>query len=125
VAAAIFVGTALFLVVMLQWPSGVRVFVAALQGVVSLIVFSESFRLINARERFLGALAEAVGDKRSITRLKLQQFYIEGGEILDTAIPKDISPNKFKKYGSRANIWVEDTANWIGENLARLRRQNV
>jgi hypothetical protein len=117
VSAAIFIGTALVWLVVLDWQPGIRIFVAALIGAVSLIVFAESFRLINAREQYVLAKASPVIDKRAATRDKLQEFYIEAGMLLDTQIAKGVSDEDFKKYADGIDVWLNNTANWIGGNL--------
>jgi len=122
VAAAIFIGTALIWIVLLDWQPGVRIFVAASVGAISLIVFSESFRLINIREQRVLSQASAVIDKRLEKREKLQQFYIEAGALLDTPVAKTISDQDFKTYSDMIDAWATQTANWIGENLGAAAR---
>jgi hypothetical protein len=122
IAAAVFIGVALVWLVMMDWPTPARALVASILGALSLLIFSESFRLINAREALLIAQAEAVPDKRAAIRTRLQQFYIVGGQILDANIPKDILPADFKKYEELGDSWTTETANWIGENIGLAAR---
>jgi hypothetical protein len=117
VSAAIFIGTAIVWIVVLDWQSGIRIFVAALIGAVSLIVFSESFRLINSREQALVAQASKVTDKRAEKRAQLQEFYIEAGQLMSQQLQKPVSDEDFKKYSDSMDAWLNKTANWIGVNL--------
>jgi hypothetical protein len=117
VAAAIFVGTAIIWIVLLDWQPGIRIFVAALIGATSLIVFSESFRLINAREQHVLAQANIVIDKRAEKRAQLQQLFIQASQIIDKQIPKTISDEDFKKYAASVDAWLNEAAGWIEVNL--------
>jgi hypothetical protein len=114
VAAAIFLGTSLVWLVLMEWSTGARIFVAALLGAISLIVFSESFRLIGARENLL--IAQTI-DKRKAIRAQLQQFYIQLGNLLDQSLPKDISQEDFDKYKQDASEIVNGVAQWIKANM--------
>jgi hypothetical protein len=122
VSAAIFIGTAIVWIVVLDWQPGIRIFVAALIGALSLVVFAESFRLINAREQHVLSQANAVVDKRAEKREQLQQLFIQAGEIINTPIPKTISEDDFNKYADTINRWVTESADWIEENLGPAAR---
>jgi hypothetical protein len=117
IAAAIFIGTAIVWIVVLDWQPSVRIFVAALIGALSLVVFAESFRLINAREQRVLATTGPLVDKRAAKREKLQALYIECGNLLNAQIPKSITEADFKKYSDAVDAWLNVAANWIGENL--------
>jgi hypothetical protein len=117
VSALIFIGTAIVWIVVLDWQPGPRIFVAALIGALSLVVFAESFRLINAREQRVLADASPLIDNRAATREKLQALYIECGNLLNAPIPKGISDAEFKKYSDVVDAWLNVAATWIGGNL--------
>lgn len=121
-AALIFIGVAIIWIVMMGWPSLARVLIAAVLGALSLVGFSEAFRLINGREATLLAKSSAVVDRRAEIRAKLQEFYIEAGSLLDANIPKGIGDEEFKKYSDGADLWATNTANWIGTNLGPAAR---
>jgi tRNA/tmRNA/rRNA uracil-C5-methylase (TrmA/RlmC/RlmD family) len=91
--------------------------IAALLGAISLIIFSESFRLINAREQRVLAQANITVDKRAEKRGHLQQLFIQSSQIIDTQIPKTISDEDFKKYQASIDKWLNESATWIEENL--------
>jgi hypothetical protein len=117
VAAILFIGTAIVWLVLMEWPAGARILVAAVLGAASLVVSSESFRLINAREKALVEQAAKGNDQRRAVREKLQQFYIASGPLLNRNIPKDVSQEEFNKYVEEVNVWILGTAAWIKENL--------
>jgi hypothetical protein len=121
-AAAIFIGTALVWLVVLDWQPSVRIFVAAVMGAMSLVVFAESFRLINAREHRMQENAASILDKRAAIREKLQALYVECGNLLNVNIPKGTSDTEFKKYADAVDAWINITANWIGEHLGTAAR---
>jgi hypothetical protein len=121
-AAAIFIGTALVWLVILDWQPSIRIFVAAIIGAMSLVVFAESFRLINGREQRVLASVSALIDKRAATREKLQALYVECGSLLNAPLQKGISDVDFKKYADAVDAWLNVAANWIGETLGDAAR---
>jgi hypothetical protein len=63
------------------------------------------------------ALADKEKARLKTIRQKLQTFYISGGEILNRPLPKDISEKDFNAYSAAADAWLNETNNWIGQNL--------
>jgi hypothetical protein len=122
-AALIFSIASIYWISALHWPNGPRLLIAAALGIAALIGFSECLRFINSRETLFLAQQNAASDKRAAIRAKLQQFYVDGGPIINRHLPKDISKEDFDKYVAEANQWVNDTANWIGENLGIAARE--
>lgn len=116
-AAMIFCGTALIWLVLLGWPTLGRITVAVALGAVSLVGVSEALRSVNTRENLIIAQAAAIADKRAEIRAKLQDFYIQGGNLLNLNIPKDISQPDFEKYIGDVNSWASVTSQWIKQNL--------
>jgi len=47
----------------------------------------------------------------------LQEFYVVVGPIITRPLPADISETDFNKYMEEANTWINNCANWIGENM--------
>jgi hypothetical protein len=122
VAALIFGATALIWLAASGWPNTARVFVGVVLGAIAFVGFSEALRWVNFREGLLTSQASANVDKRRAIRSQLQEFYIEGGQIVDANLPKDISEEDFKKYSDIADQWTNTTANWIGLNLGDAAR---
>jgi|SRR6185437_2033401 len=116
-AAAIFIGVSFIWIVMMGWPTMARVVIAVALGAISLVGFSEAFRLINHREIALTAAASRHVDKRAAKREQLQKFYIECGQLLNQPLQKPISDEDFKKYTDAADEWLNRTATWINQNL--------
>jgi len=63
------------------------------------------------------------GKDRSAIVAQLQKCYIEVGPIITRPLPKDISEADFNKYIEEANAWVNNCANWIGENIGTPARE--
>jgi hypothetical protein len=112
-AAIIFCGVALIWLVLLGWPILGRITVACAFGAASLVGASEALRWVNTRENLIIAQAAAIADKRAEIRAKLQHFYIQGGNLLNLNIPKDISQPDFKKYIGDVTSWAIATSQWI------------
>jgi hypothetical protein len=102
---------------MMGWPSFARMIVAIVLGSLSFVGFSEAFRFINTREAALLARAAVAVDKRAAKREKLQELFIESGNLLNAQVPKGISDVEFKKYSDAVDAWLNGAANWVGGNL--------
>jgi hypothetical protein len=61
--------------------------------------------------------AQAVADKRAEIRAKLQDFYVRGGQLLYTDIPKNVTPSDFQKYVEAVSDWSNNASQWIKENI--------
>lgn len=122
ISAVIFSAMTLFWLVSLNWPLGGRLAVAAILGTLSFVIFSEAFRLVNEREKYLIAQSSIISDKRAAIRTQLQQFYIESDKFINADLPKNISEEDFKKYSDDATAWANNTADWIGTNLGAAAR---
>ena len=49
-------------------------------------------------------------------KAELQQFYMAGAQLL-RPLPKDMSPEDFKKYQEECDAWLNQTINWIEKNM--------
>jgi hypothetical protein len=47
---------------------------------------------------------------------------VEGREIANRLLPKDISPDDFNHYKSDADAWLHKTVNWIQANLGEVAK---
>jgi hypothetical protein len=117
IAAIILLGVIMVWLVLLGWPPLARIFAAIVFGAGSLVGFSEMLRWVNARENLIIAQADAIADKRVSIRTKLQEFYIQGGNLLNVNISKDTPQQAFEKYIADVNNWANSTSQWIKENL--------
>jgi hypothetical protein len=52
-----------------------------------------------------------------VTRSNLQGFYIEGGSLMDRAVPSDASAEIVAQYTQDADAWLNKTNNWIAAEL--------
>jgi hypothetical protein len=123
VAAIVFIGVSFIWIVLLQWPTGLRLVVAAAVGALSIIVFSESFRFINDRESAFVSKLATDAEQRKKTVAQLQEFYVEVGPIITRSLPKEISEADFKKYSDDADTWLTKVATWIQENMGVAARE--
>lgn len=63
-----------------------------------------------------GEPSSGKNNSRSKRIAQLQKFYVDGGNLL-RILPKDISPDDFKKYEDECNAWLSETVKWIQENM--------
>jgi hypothetical protein len=56
---------------------------------------------------------------RSATKAKLQTFYIEIGQMIDTPVPADISAEDFKQFTDTTNQKLGEIVTWITENMGQ------
>lgn len=91
-------------------------------GILISAVGASVIYLGNKPEKSAGNLPVSTADAVTISskaerKKKLQEFYMSAGRLVNRQLPKDISEVDFKKYDAETNAWLNETLNWVKENM--------
>jgi hypothetical protein len=81
-------------------------------GLGAIVIYNAS-----AAQQIANEEPPSIRKEKESKKVQLQQFYMEGRELANRSLPKDMSPEDFKKYSDEGNVWLNKVVAWVQQNM--------